>query len=661
MRRLAALLLLLACGSPAEPQPPPAEPYPTEGELPVSAARFHFDDGSVRLGPGLTGGRGVSLLDVDDDGWPDATVTWAEGVRLLRGSAEGFRPWTEVALPWPRALAWADIDDDGDRDLYVSGSQTEHRLLRNDAGGLTDITAAAGLPAEFPSGGEAASFGDLDGDGDLDLFVALGARSQASIARDRANGVKVEAGSFGAPDQLYWNEGGVFRRDTSGVFDGPPGGETFQACLFDGDGDGDLDLFAVDDHLPDRLLVNEGAARFADRSTDLLPDEGRLVTSIMGIDLADFDQDGRLDLYGSQKQGDLLYLGNDLTAPVANHFQSFSGGADATNQTTGWGAALQDFDHDGDQDLLRTANFDTTFNTGGSLGRVGVNLLFEHVRTEREIPSVDPEGRALVDRSAEAGPVFDRPIDGWGLATGDIDRDGDLDVLIGVDGSHEGLDGEPDALREAVLLVNRGAESARRRSVLVRLRQPGRKNAFAVGASAEVLGQGIRNRRVNQVGQSYLSQHDDALHFGLGDYLAAPAVVVTWPGGAQTAFLAVPAGAWRLDRPAQDSANCCIFKDGAVSCTAAPSIPACLKAQAFALGLEAVCDAACDAWAGCCPAVAAESCRTACAEGPPPESALECVAGSACSGVPACLADGRYAPGNPTGAATVGGDACPLR
>ncbi len=630
------IALVAACS--AAPPPEEAPGYPTEGELPVSANRLHFDDGSVRLGPPLSGGRGVALVDVDDDGWPDATITHSQGVRVLRGVGAGrFALWADLALPDARALAWADADGDGDRDLYVSG-RGSHAYYVNDGKAFVDNTVAAGLDGDFPLGGEGASFGDLDGDGDLDLFLAFGA-----LPPDLATG---DPGEQGAPDRLYWNEGGRFVLDASGVFAGPPGGETFQGALFDADRDGDLDLFAVDDHRPDRFLRNT-AGVFADVSAEVLPNAGTESTSIMGIDVADVDQDGDLDIYGTQREGDVLYRGTDLVTPYVNAVDKFrpAGAGDPTRQSTGWGVAVQDFDDDGDQDILRTSNFDDAFE--GVSGRVGVNQLLEHVLEGGE--------RRFVDGTAAAGTVFDAPVDGWGLATGDIDRDGDLDALVGVDGTGPDLGREPDAHRSALLLVNRGAGAAVNDSVRLRIRQPGRPNVFAVGATLDFHGQTIRNSRVLQAGQSYLSQHDDAVHVGLGPYERLPAVVVTWPGGHQTTWLALDPGEHRLERPADDSLNCCPSKTG---CVAAPSASACLAAQGSALGLDGECAEACEAWRRCCPALPVDVCAAECLRAPPPAAMLSCLQGD-CGAVRECTSGGVYVPGNGTGAPQTTDGACP--
>ena len=298
-----------------------------------------------------------------------------------------------------------------------------------------------------------------------------------------------------------------------------------------------------------------------------------------------------------------------------------------------------DLDHDGDLDVFRTSNFDLP--TVGVPGYVGYNVVFEHVTVDGV--------RKLRDISADLAAIFSRTIDGRGLAFGDIDRDGDMDILIGVAGTSSRL--EEDTIATSLLLVNDGTEAARHAWVQLRVSQPGRRNRFAVGAIIDARGGGIRSSRVIQSGQSYASQHDTIFHIGLGQHLALPSAAVTWPDGHVTVWLALSPGEHTLARPADDEHNCC----NADGCTHADSPDQCFIAAASILGRDDACESACVGWSACCPGLDLDRCRFACAWSLPTEAVLTCLAGSTCDGLLACTDNGRLLPG---GAAHPLGELC---
>ncbi|MBT9560393.1 MAG: CRTAC1 family protein [Myxococcales bacterium] len=626
----------VACSGSSEPVAPATDTttslddLPREGPSDEAPRPLRFHDASARLGGLAGGGRGVALVDVDQDGWPDVTTTSLERVHLLRGAGEGlFAPWTEFPVASARGIAWVDVDDDGDLDFFVATSSPRHHLFRNDSGVFTDITAGSGLDEETDHGAEGASFGDLDGDGDLDLFLAFGALPMSMLGPDYV------LGDTGAPERVYLNDGnGHFTRHVSELLAGRPGGETFQGYLYDADRDGDVDIFSVHDFRPDQLFLNLGGLEFVDGSRDHLPGDGNQPTSIMGLDCGDFDQNGTMDLLGTRRSGDSLYLGFDLEKRYEETFRRIVEGYDATTQLTGWGVAMTDFDNDGDLDILRASNFNADGGASGSEFRLGYMTLFEHIQSG--------EDRRIVDVSATSGLVFDRTIDGWGLATADIDRDGDLDALVGVDGYGPGV--EDDTIRAPLLLVNDGTRAADHRAISLRFRQRG-KNRYAVGATVDVFGKAIGNVRVLNIGHSYLSQNDEAVHVGLGLYDVLPAVTVTWPDGGTTTWLGLAAGFHTLERPDDPAAICC-SRDG---CTTANSAAECRQAQGFAMGIEASCDAACAGWASCCPGMDDAVCRFLCGSDPPPPAVLTCLASADCGGLATCSQSGTLLPGSPNG------------
>ena len=626
----------VACSSAAAPTAPATDATTSPSELPrenptdEESRPIRFHDASARLGGLAGGGRGVALIDIDQDGWPDVTATSLEAIVLLRGAGEGlFEPWAVFPVANARGIAWVDVDDDGDLDFFVATNSPRHHLFRNDSNAFTDITVGSGLGEETAPGAEGASFDDLDGDGDLDLFLAFGALPMSMLEPGFI------LGDTGAPDRVYLNDGtGRFTHFPSELLAGRVGGETFQGFLFDADRDGDIDIFSVHDFRPDQLFINEGGMSFTDASLDQLPGDGKQSTSIMGIHLGDFDQDGHADLLGTRRSSDSLYLGFDLKRRYEETFPRLIDGYDATTQLTGWGVTMSDFDNDGDLDILRAASFNSVEGGGEVDFRLGYMLVFEHVRSR--------DDRRLVDISASSGVIMDRTIDAWGLAIADIDRDGDLDALVGVDGFGPGV--ESDTIRTPLLLVNDGTRAAEQRSVSMRFRQRG-KNRFAVGSTVDIYGKSISNVRVLNVGHSYLSQNDDAVHVGLGPYDVLPAVTVTWPDHSTTTWLGLSPGFHTLERPDDSRANCC----SPGGCAQAASAAQCRQAQGFVMGIEDECEASCTGWASCCPGMDGGACRFLCGSDPPPSTVLTCLATADCSMLAACSADGSLLPGSPSG------------
>ncbi len=582
---------------------------PVAPDVPVSppdpVGPIHFFDASERLAISPTESRGVGLVDFDGDGAIDVSVTEEHGVRLYRNLGGGDLEALDVSVPLDRAqgVTWVDVDADGDLDLYATSIRGTNRLMRNDGGGaFTDVTDEAGLGDDGPSAG--ASFGDLDGDGDLDLLLCQAARSPDDPLR-RQPAVR---GNTGAPNVLYLNDGkGRFEPGAAGPLAGPNGGESFTAALFDRDRDGDLDVFVAHDFSKDQLLENTGGGVFEDRSAALLP-SGE--TSIMGVVIGDIDGDGLLDIYGTDNNTDKLYLGTSAEyvdvqpAWVAEDF-------DSTQALTGWGNAMVDLDNDGRADVVGTSSFsDPGDFTGGVAGvtRRGRMVLLQQV-----------EGPRFVDITFDAGLVMDPSLDGWGLAAGDIDDDGDIDLLVGA-----GIAGTrlpADAHDTPLLLINDGYRATQNGWLQLDLRDPGSKNPFAVGAEVAVIAHGIRSATVVRAGTSYLSQHAYRRHFGLGPYTRVPIVEVVWPGGERQRWIGLETGRHTLERRA--GGGCC-RPDG--TCTDDPD---CAQENiAGLLDLDAECLDACENLSACGYLIdsgqSRAGCEAACRALPPSKSTLQC-------------------------------------
>ncbi|HKY32714.1 MAG TPA: CRTAC1 family protein [Candidatus Polarisedimenticolia bacterium] len=421
-----------------------------------------------------------------------------------------------------------DIDGDGDRDLYVTNFGP-NVMYRNEGGGrFTDVTAASGTGD--PRWSASAAFGDIDNDGDLDLYVTnyidftlennkfCGERKpghRAYCHPDEYNGV---------PDSLYRNRGDGRFDDVSaaaGVAD--PAGKGLGVVFTDIDDDGWQDIYVANDKTINFLYRNRRDGTFEDISLTAGTgfSESGLPQAGMGTDAGDVNGDGRMDLVVTNLDYETneLYLNNgDLTFSDV----TFRAGLGEPNYLdVGFGADFLDADNDGDEDLL-VVN-----------GHILDNIhLFKDKLTymqPRSLMANDGTG-TFREIGPLLGPDFTRPDVGRGLAVGDHDDDGDLDLFV------------VNNNRPAQLLHNDGGNApgdVRGRWISIRLRGV-RSNTDGIGARVKVTpraaeGQGkVRvpppHSAEVRAGSSYLSQNDVRLHFGLGGAGRAD-IEVRWPSG----------------------------------------------------------------------------------------------------------------------------------
>ena len=491
---------------------------------------------------------GVGLFDYDNDGDLDAFLVQGDMIgpgktlsdalikpveplplrsRLYRNdlqvAADGMRTlrFTDVteqsgidARGYGMGVATADIDNDGWVDLFLTYLGT-NRLYRNNRNGtFTDVSASSGIDA--PGWGVSASFLDYDRDGWLDLYV--GNYVRYSVSNDRTCTVQSDRRSYCGPehydrqaDRLYHNRGnGTFIDVTAKAFvASEPFGPTLGLATADFNNDGWPDLYAANDGQANLLWINQRNGTF--KTDGLLSgaavnEQGRPEAS-MGVDAGDFDNDGDEDLIVTHlpTEGHNLYLNNgsglfeDRSAP--SRLTQYSLGY------TGWGTAWIDFDNDGWLDML---------SVNGALhfkpGRPDDPFPFD----ERNLLLRNPGNGQFDDVTDKAGAAFKRLEAGRGAAFGDIDNDGDTDVLIA------NLNGP------VRLLVN----NIGNRSHWMGLRLVGSGGRDMLGARVEFRRPGRPSlwRRVRSDG-SYASANDPRVLVGLGDDTAAPSVRVRWPNG----------------------------------------------------------------------------------------------------------------------------------
>jgi len=476
-----------------------------------------------------TMGPGCAFLDYDGDGWLDILLIngqdWPGHVRgrstmkLLRNNRNGtFTDVTraaglDVAL-YGMGVAVGDFDNDGYPDLYVT-AVGQNKLFRNNGrGGFVDVTRRAGLEPRTGFS-TSAMWVDYDRDGWLDLFVCNYVRwAPGDDVRCSLDGVTksycTPEAYRGATCWLFRNRGdGTFEDVTAkaGLFD--PSGKSLGVAMLDVEGDGWPDLFVANDTQPNKLYRNSRNGTFRESAVRMgaaFSEDGRARAG-MGVDVADYRRDGRPGVAVTNFDHEMIGLYEPTQAGFVDRAGERGVGAPSRDRL-GFGCLFGDFNLDGWLDLLVVNGHidDTVRNVGRRPAHAQVPHLFLNER-----------GMRFRDAAREAGAEFAAPKIGRGLALGDFDRDGDVDVLVTANGG-----------AAALYRNDSGGGNASIRFVLV-----GRKsNRDAIGAVVEVHDAEGRQTQMVRSGSSYLSSSALALTFGVGRQREVARVVVRWPSGA---------------------------------------------------------------------------------------------------------------------------------
>jgi enediyne biosynthesis protein E4 len=487
---------------------------------------YRYDCGATpNLFIGDTMGGGVALFDLDNDGWLD--IYFVNGCALpfdrrspprpstlYRNQGDGtFEDITQRAgvagRGYGMGCAVGDFDNDGHDDLFVTGlNQTVLYRNRGD-GTFEDVTERSGVASSRWT--TAAGFADLDGDGDLDLMVVsyVEADPEAVIeCRDKSGRpIHCQPEKFLAqPDQLFRNNGnGTFTDVSHEAGIDVPEGKGLGLAIADLAGDGRLDLFVANDGTPNFLFHNRGGLRFEEigLTAGVAYDGAGLPTASMGVVAEDLNRDGRIDLFHTNfiNQSSTLrwnlgggrYADGTLAANLAA----------ASRSKTGFGAVALDVDNDGILDLF-VANGHTDDQPWFNCPMAQTAQLF--------LGSGD--GRFELARP-ESSPYLSRALVGRGVAAGDLDNDGRVDLVV----VHR--DAPAALLRNTTLgghwlgLKPRGTRSPR----------------TPVGTRVTCRAGGRSQTRWLTSGTGYLSCSDSRLWFGLGTARMVAQLEVRWPSG----------------------------------------------------------------------------------------------------------------------------------
>lgn len=476
---------------------------------------------------------GVALFDYDNDGYLDIYFVNSLTVDLLKSQSKttselyrnnGNGTFTNVTakagvgdVGWGMGVCAGDYNNDGFVDLYVTCLGPNHLFRNNGNGSFTDVTKAAGVGD--PRWSTGAAFVDFDNDGFVDLMVSnyvdFDVNNLPEFGKGKPcqyRGIAVQCGPRGlkgAGDTLYRNNGDGSFTDVSlkaGVSD-PNGYYGLGIACSDFDGDGWMDIFIANDATPNFLYRNNGNGTFKDIGfvSGAAVNENGSEQACMGVTVGDYDRDGRLDIFATNfsQEYNVLYRSTGT-----NLFTDVSYTAGFTNQPfVSWGTKFFDYENDGWLDIfianghvypqVDQAGLDSGYRQRKYLYRNNRNKTFSEVTAQ--------SGEALLEKRV-----------GRGVAFGDIDNDGDVDLVV------NDLDGAPQLLRN---------EGGNANHALIVKTIGTKSNRDAIGARVKVVSGDLTQIEEVRSGASYISHNDFRLHFGLERRGKVELLEIRWPSG----------------------------------------------------------------------------------------------------------------------------------
>ena len=529
------LRLLSAAGLSMGPWPsctaPAAAATPLFEEIAPSVSGIGWKhDNAMSVGRYLpeTMGPGVAFFDYDNDGWMDVflvnsgssdfyTPAAPPKNALYKNNRNGtFTDVTEAAgvaggREFGMGCAIADYDNDGYQDILVTAYGRCTLYHNNGNGTFTDVTARAGLAA--PGWTTSAVWFDYDNDGKLDLFlcsfVQFSAKSDV-FCGDNKLGKRfycIPRVFKPTPSLLFHNNGdGTFKEVSAGTGIQRAMGKALGVVATDINGDQAMDLFVANDTVQNFLFVNRGKGKWEEigLAAEVGFSANGTPRSGMGVDAGDVNGDGRQDLFVANVDQEMFSLyrndGNEFFSDVAN----FHGVAQATRLLSGWGLKFFDYDNDGHVDLILANGHPDDM----------IESYSQQVRYKEPLVLFRNDGKKLANVTAEAGLAFQKMYPARGLAVGDYNNDGRLDVLIGNNGD------------TPALLKNTAGDG----NHWVGLKLQGTScNRDAVGATITWSYGDVVRSRYKANGGSYLSSHDMREVLGLGGSAKVNWVEIKWP------------------------------------------------------------------------------------------------------------------------------------
>lgn len=501
----------------------------------ISFRHTHGGSGEGYIVEGMA--SGIAVFDYDGDGLEDIyflngaplkgtpTDTTPTNALYRNNGDWTFTDVTEEAGVGDTGFAMGatagDYDNDGDLDLYITNFGP-NVLYRNDGNRtFTDVSQEANV-AGGDTVGAGCSFFDMDADGDLDLYVA----NYVDFSYENHVPIVIQGHRFQAgpqyynpiPDSLFRNDGdGTFTdvSEASGI--SSVAGPGMATICVDIDDDSDTDVFVCNDGEANFLFVNDGTGRFDEQGVlaGLAYDFNGKANSSMGVDCADYDGDGKLDLFVTDYQAEMPVLYHNLGGGLFEDATSSAKIATDLFAHVHWGTGFVDFENDRDQDL---------FVACGHFDRI--ELIDD--RTALKVPNYLLMNRGqgeYIDISGQAGDGMKVVATSRGAGFADFDNDGDVDVVV--------------LNSDDIPTILRNDSETDHHWLQIQLRSP-ESNRFGVGARVRVISGTSTQVAPAVSGRGYQSHFGTRLHFGLGDHNTVDSVEVRWPSGHTESF-AVPA------------------------------------------------------------------------------------------------------------------------
>ena len=499
-------------------------------EIPASVSGINWTHVSGRSPmahlPETVGG-GCAFVDYDNDGWMDIYL-------VNSGPCDFFQPsaplrnalfhnnrdgtFTDVTLKagvpgnaYGMGVAVGDYDGDGLPDLYVTQYPNSILYHNNGDGTFTDVTVKAGVAA--PGWATSAVWFDYDNDGRLDLFVCRFveySKAKLKFCGDLITGERhycIPSIYDAMPCWLFHNNGdGTFTDVSKESGIAQHRAKAWGVVAADLNNDGRMDLYVTNDTVPNFLFANRGKGKFEE--IGILAGVG--VSSFgkprsgMGVDAADYDQDGWIDLFEANVDQEMYSLYHNDKDEAFSDVSNPNGIGVATRLMSGWGLKFIDYDNDGDLDLLLcNGHPDDT-----------VEKRIEGVKFREPMLLFRNTGKGFENVSRQSGPAFAKPLAGRGLALGDFDNDGAVDLLVSQN------NGPPLLLRNVAAKENHW----------LGVRLFGKKaNIDAVGAKITYQSGDLIRHKFKVGGGSYLASHDPRMVLGFGKRSKIDWLEVEWP------------------------------------------------------------------------------------------------------------------------------------
>ncbi|HBY59529.1 MAG TPA: CRTAC1 family protein [Solibacterales bacterium] len=496
----------------------------------TAASGVKFTHNSGRAGKKFlpeTMGAGVAVFDADNDGWLDLlfinSKDWAPRGRkslhaLYRNNKN--RTFTNITAGsgldvemYGMGVAVGDYDNDGKDDVFITALEGD-RLFQNLGGGnFKDVTPASGIKnANF---GTSAAWLDYDRDGKLDLFIAN--YVQYSIQNDLWCSLDGQTKSYCTPESYKGTASKMYRNLGSGKFEdvtqklglGDASSKSLGVAVFDYNSDGWVDLFVANDTQPNKLYRNMNGAKFTEEAVTagVAFGEDGVARGAMGVDAADYDRSGRAHLLVGNFSNQMLGLyhneGNGLFVDEAPR----SAVGRASLLRLAFGVFFFDYDLDGWLDI-----FAANGHIDEEINRVQPKVTF----AQAPLLFRNAGKGKFEEVTAKLGAAMTKAVVARGAAYGDLDNDGDLDVVVTTNHG------------PAYLLQNEGGNA----NSWLRVKVAGKTaNRNGIGAVVRIESASGKQWRMVHSGSSYCSQSETAVTFGLGKDAAVAAVEVEWPGG----------------------------------------------------------------------------------------------------------------------------------